>query len=85
MASLTPRHRWMVSQVVAVFGLADHEPTVERLFKEQFAPKVEPFLKGMSTNQHLLFSYQGCSDPAAPSADITGKLTCSGETGSGKI
>lgn len=78
MAALTPRHRWMVAQVVSSFKLAEYEPLVEALFRDQFAIKIDPFLKGTSSTQYLLFSYQAGTHPASPRADIPGKLICSG-------
>lgn len=68
----------MVSQLVAVFNLADYKPLVEKLFRDEFAPKVDPFLRGTSVAQHLLFSYQDGTGPSS-SAYIEGKLVCSGE------
>lgn len=70
----------MVAQLVAVFDLADYEPIVENLFRDQFAIKVDPFLKGTSATQHLLFSFQASSKSSASTADVEGKLVCSGET-----
>ena len=84
MTSLTPRHRWMVAQVVAVFNLGDHEPVVESLFRDQFASKVDPFLKGASLAQHLIFSYQGNGDPFMPTAGVDGRLVCTGEVAKAK-
>ncbi|CDJ56163.1 hypothetical protein, conserved, partial [Eimeria maxima] len=77
MATLTPRHRWMVAQVVSSFDLTEFEPLVESHFRDQFAPKVDPFLKGTSATQHLLFSYRVRSNPSATQSDIPGKLICS--------
>ncbi|CDJ70102.1 hypothetical protein, conserved [Eimeria necatrix] len=77
MATLTPRHRWMVAQVVSSFKLAEYEPLVEALFRDQFAIKIDPFLKGTSSTQYLLFSYHAGTHPASPRADIPGKLICS--------
>ncbi|KAL8430801.1 hypothetical protein ACSSS7_005705 [Eimeria intestinalis] len=79
MATLSPRHRWMAAQIITVFNLTEHEPLVENLFRQQFAPKVDPFLKGTSTAQHLLFSYQGNSHSSASAANIEGRLVCSEE------
>ncbi|CDI77652.1 hypothetical protein EPH_0029460 [Eimeria praecox] len=77
MASLTPRHRWMASQVVSSFDLTEFEPLVESYFRDQFAAKVDPFLKGTSATQHLLFSYKVKSSPSAAQSDIPGKIICS--------
>ena len=84
MATLTPRHRWMVAQVVSSFDLTEFEPLVESHFRDQFAPKVDPFLKGTSATQHLLFSYRVRSNPSATQSDIPGKLICSGATAAGR-
>ncbi|KAL8448489.1 hypothetical protein Emed_003750 [Eimeria media] len=79
MAALSPRHRWMVSQIITVFNLAEHEPLVENLFRNQFSHKVDTFLKGTSAAQHLLFSYQGETKPPSPAGNIEGKLVCTEE------
>lgn len=80
MASLTPRHRWMVSQLVSSFDLTEFEPLVEGYFRDQFAPKVDPFLKGTAATQHLVFSYKARNTQSAAHSDIPGKLICSGAT-----
>ncbi|CDJ50939.1 Dynein heavy chain family, related [Eimeria brunetti] len=77
MAALTPRHRWMVSQVVSSFDLAEFEPVIENYFREQFSAKIDPFLKGTSATQHLLFSYKVKNNAAGAHSDIPGKLACS--------
>ncbi|CDI82587.1 hypothetical protein EAH_00029220 [Eimeria acervulina] len=77
MASLTPRHRWMVSQLVSSFDLTEFEPLVEGYFRDQFAPKVDPFLKGTAATQHLVFSYKARNTQSAAHSDIPGKLICS--------
>ncbi|OEH76363.1 hypothetical protein cyc_02562 [Cyclospora cayetanensis] len=77
MASITPRERWMVSQVVTAFQLAPYESAIQTLFRNRFASKIDPFLKGLSSSQHLLFFYEGGNEPSTHPGPIIDKLSCS--------
>ncbi|EPR57521.1 putative dynein heavy chain family protein [Toxoplasma gondii TgCatPRC2] len=87
--ALQPRHRWMVSQVVAAFKLENEEAAVEFAFRGRFSPKIEKFLSGASRRQHLLFAFhQGNATPSSPGAlnsdvGLDAKLICTDGAESG--
>ncbi|PHJ15738.1 dynein heavy chain family protein [Cystoisospora suis] len=88
MAALHPRHRWMISQIVAAFGLEEDENAVEASFRGQFYPKIEKFLNGTSRRQYVLFGYQKPREsrnatPGPPDPSLDAKLICTDGTESG--
>ncbi|PFH32514.1 putative dynein gamma chain, flagellar outer arm [Besnoitia besnoiti] len=85
MAALHPRHRWMVSQVVAAFNLEDEETAVEFAFRGHFFSKIEKLLSGFSRRQYIIFVYQEPKDgkSAASDSSLDAKLICTDGTESG--